>query len=118
MSMTAAHLQRSNLPPAGRHQGLRRPESPGPVTFLSVAVKIQPLRLPQQVGLSRNVSAHGHADAPNLCCGDPLDEICWRRAEPLIMAGLGAHPDRGGEPRPRALCEKLPTSASPLLLNQ
>ncbi len=31
------------------------------------------------------------------------------------MAGLGAHPDRGGEPRPTALCEKLPTYASPLL---
>jgi GH15 family glucan-1,4-alpha-glucosidase len=31
------------------------------------------------------------------------------------MAGLGAHRDRGGEPRPRALCEKLPTYASPLL---
>ena len=35
---------------------------------------------------------------------------------PLVMAGLGAHRDRGGEPRPRALCEKLPTYASPLLL--
>jgi alpha,alpha-trehalase len=34
----------------------------------------------------------------------------------LVMAGLGAHRDRGGEPRPRALCEKLPTYASPLLL--
>ena len=32
------------------------------------------------------------------------------------MAGLGAHRDRGGEPRPRALCEKLPGCASPLLL--
>ena len=32
------------------------------------------------------------------------------------MAGLGAHRDRGGEPRPRALCEKLPACASPLLL--
>jgi GH15 family glucan-1,4-alpha-glucosidase len=31
------------------------------------------------------------------------------------MAGLGAHRDRGGEPRPRALREK-PTYASPLLL--
>jgi GH15 family glucan-1,4-alpha-glucosidase len=31
------------------------------------------------------------------------------------MAGLGAHRDRGGEPRPRALCEKLPAYASPLL---
>ena len=32
------------------------------------------------------------------------------------MAGLGAHRDRGGEPRPRALCEKLPIYASQLLL--
>ena len=52
-----------------------------------------------------------------LYCGDPLDEICWRRADPLVMAGPGGHRDRGGEPRPRALCEKLPTYASPLLLD-
>jgi GH15 family glucan-1,4-alpha-glucosidase len=51
----------------------------------------------------------------DLYCSDPLDEICWRRAEPLVMAGLGAHRARGGEPRPRALCQKLPTYASPLL---
>jgi hypothetical protein len=54
--------------------------------------------------------------AADLYCGDPPDEICWRRAEPLVLAGLGAHRDRGGEPRPRALCEKLPTYARPLLL--
>ena len=36
--------------------------------------------------------------------------------DPLVMSGLGAHRDRGGEPRPRALCGKLPTYASPLLL--
>ncbi|MFI5063576.1 MAG: hypothetical protein ACHP9Z_06335 [Streptosporangiales bacterium] len=36
--------------------------------------------------------------------------------DPLVLAGLGAHRDRGGEPRPRALCEKLPTYASPPLL--
>jgi GH15 family glucan-1,4-alpha-glucosidase len=46
---------------------------------------------------------------------------CWTRRggnvhDPLVMAGLGAHRDRGGEPRPRALCEKLPAYASPLLL--
>jgi hypothetical protein len=33
------------------------------------------------------------------------------------MSGLGAHRDRGGEPRPRAPCEKLPACASPLLLD-
>jgi GH15 family glucan-1,4-alpha-glucosidase len=33
-----------------------------------------------------------------------------------FMAGLGAHRDRAGEPRPRALCEKLPIYASQLLL--
>jgi len=32
------------------------------------------------------------------------------------MAGLGAHRDRVGEPRPKAPCEKLPACASPLLL--
>ena len=36
--------------------------------------------------------------------------------DPLAMSGLGAHRDRGGEPRPRALCEKLPIYASQLLL--
>jgi GH15 family glucan-1,4-alpha-glucosidase len=46
---------------------------------------------------------------------------CWPRRggnvhDPLVMAGLGAHRDRGGEPRPRAPCEELPAYASPLLL--
>jgi|GEM_PF-2495281 len=37
-------------------------------------------------------------------------------AQVRSAGGLGAHRDRGGEPRPGALCERLPTCASPLLL--
>src|ERR1022692_390737 len=43
--------------------------SSGRVTFLSVAVKIQPLRLPTTLGLSRDVPAHEHADPPERAGG-------------------------------------------------
>ena len=34
----------------------------------------------------------------------------------VVLVCLGAHRDRGGEPRPRAPCEKLQACASPLPL--
>jgi alpha,alpha-trehalase len=40
----------------------------------------------------------------------------WRSFSGGGCGGLGAHRNRGGEPRPGAQCGKLPAYASPLLL--